>query len=125
MRRPLLPLAALAAAAVGLASCGGTDDGASGCTPGPTLTVLAEDALKFGADAYEASPGCLEVTYQNQGSIAHTLLIKNVKGFKLSVGRTDKGTVQLEPGSYTLYCDVAGHESAGMVADLTVTELTG
>ena len=113
MRRPLLTLAALATAAAGLAACGGTDGGASGCTPGPTLTVLAEDALKF------------EVTYQNQGSIAHTLLIKNVKGFKLSVGRTDKGTVQLEPGSYTLYCDVAGHESAGMVADLTVTELTG
>lgn len=125
MRRPLLTLAALAAASLGLAACGGTDDGASGCAPGSKLTVLAEDALTFGADAYEVSSGCVEVTYENGGSIAHTLLIKNVKGFKLAVGRSDTGTVQLEPGSYTLFCDVAGHESAGMVAGLTVTAPTG
>ena len=124
MRRPLLTLAGLAVLGGVLAGCGG-DDGASGCTPGPQLTVVAEDSLKFGADAYEVDAGCVEVTYENAGSIAHTLLIKGVKGFKLSVGTTDVGTVQLEPGTYTLFCDVAGHEAAGMVADLTVTAPAG
>ena len=47
-------------------------------------------------------------------------LIKDVDGFKLSIGREDDGSVDLEAGSYTLYCDVAGHEAAGMVADLVV-----
>lgn len=124
MRRPILTIAALAAIGAGLTGCGG-DDGASGCTPGPELTVVAEDALRFGADAYEADAGCLEITYENAGSIAHTLLIKNVKGFKLSVGSTDVGTVQLEPGAYTLFCDVAGHEAAGMKAALTVAAPAG
>jgi len=124
MRRPLLTLAGLAVVGGALAGCGG-DDGASGCTPGPQLTVVAEDALTFGADSYTAEAGCVEITYENAGSIAHTLLIKNVKGFKLSVGRTDVGTVQLEPGTYTLFCDVPGHEAAGMVADLTVAAPSG
>jgi uncharacterized cupredoxin-like copper-binding protein len=120
MRRPPLTLAAVAAAVVGLAACGGTDDGASGCTPGPSLTVHAQDALTFDAEAYDTAPGCVGFTYVNDGSIAHTLLIKGVKGFKLAVGSTDTGAVSLEPGTYTLFCDVSGHEVAGMVADLTV-----
>lgn len=124
MRRPLLTLAAAVAIGGSLAGCGG-DDGASGCTPGPQLTVVAEDSLEFGAGAYDAVAGCVEVTYENAGSIAHTLLIKDVSGFKLAVGSTDTGTVELEPGTYTLYCDVAGHESAGMVADLTVAAPAG
>jgi uncharacterized cupredoxin-like copper-binding protein len=57
----------------------------------------------------------------NDGTVAHTLLVKGVSGFKLEVGDEDEGTVELEPGEYTLYCDVAGHEAAGMVATLTVS----
>jgi uncharacterized cupredoxin-like copper-binding protein len=63
----------------------------------------------------------VEFTYENQGSVAHTLLIKGKSGFKLSVGDTDTGTIELEAGGYTLFCDVAGHEAAGMKADLTVS----
>jgi len=31
----------------------------------------------------------------------------------------------LAPGTYELYCDIAGHEAAGMLAELTVTEGAG
>ena len=63
----------------------------------------------------------MEFTYENEGDTAHTLLIRGESGFKLSMGDTDTGTVDLPAGSYELYCDVAGHESAGMVADLDVS----
>lgn len=125
MRRTLLSLAGAAALAVTLTACGDsgddTTDTASCTTSDSSVTVEAQDALKFDADAYEAGAGCVDITYTNAGSVAHTLLVKGQSGFKLSVGDTDEGTIELTPGTYTLYCDVAGHEAAGMKADLTVT----
>ena len=124
MRRTLLSLAGAAALAVTLTACGDSgDDSASSddCTTSSSVNVRAEDALKFDADSYEADAGCVELTYTNGGSVAHTLLIKGKSGFKLSIGDTDTGTIELEPGSYTLFCDIAGHEAAGMKADLTVS----
>jgi plastocyanin len=122
MRRPLLTLAAVLALAAPLTACGGSDDEASGCSP-PTsdLAVGAKDELKFSADRFETEAGCIDVTYTNEGEIAHTLLIKGTSGFKLSVGDTDSGTVDLPTGSYVLFCDVSGHEAAGMEAELTVS----
>ena len=122
MRRTVLSLAAVAALAAPIAACGGSDgDAASGCTP-PTsdLAVGAQDDLTFDADRFEADAGCVEVTYTNEGAIAHTLLIKGEPDLKLSVGDTDTGTVDLPAGTYVLFCDVSGHEAAGMEAELVV-----
>jgi plastocyanin len=113
------------ALAITLAACGG-DDGDTGSTPtssasgGSSIVVKARDQLKFDKDAYEAEAGTVDVTYQNTGSVAHTLLVKGKSGFKLAVGSTDEGSIDLDPGTYTLYCDIAGHEAAGMKAELTV-----
>lgn len=110
-----------AAVAAPVAACGGSDDEASGCTPATSdVTVGAQDDLTFDAAGYEADAGCIEITYTNEGSQAHTLLIEGKSGFKLAVGDTDQGTVDLPVGTYTLYCDVAGHQAAGMEADLIV-----
>jgi plastocyanin len=121
MRCTLLSLAATAVLIAPVAACGGSDDEASGCSP-PTgdLAVGANDDLTFDAEGYEAEAGCIDVTYTNDGTIAHTLLVKGKSGFKLSVGDTDSGTVELPAGTYVLFCDVAGHESAGMEAELVV-----
>ena len=119
-RTPLLTLAAAAAIGTTLVGCGGSDDAASGCTAGPKLEVHAKDDLKFDKDEYSAKPGCVEFDYVNDGSTAHTLLIKGVKDFKLSMGSKDDGATDLAAGTYTIYCDVAGHESAGMEATVTV-----
>jgi uncharacterized cupredoxin-like copper-binding protein len=123
MRRPLLPLAAAAALATALTACGGDDGGeASSCSPPDSeITVHALDELKFDADAYDGEAGCIELTYVNDGSVAHTLLVKGKSGFKLSIGDTDTGTIDLPAGTYELFCDVAGHEGAGMRADLAVS----
>jgi plastocyanin len=125
MRR--LPLAIAAGSlllAVPLAACGGDDSSTGSSTPTGSdnqLTVHATNALKFDRADYTAKAGEIDVEYINDGNIGHTLLIKKVSGFKLTVGKTDDGTVNLKAGTYTLYCDIPGHEAAGMEATLTVS----
>lgn len=126
MRRTLTCIAGAAALALPLAACGSSgssDSGAStgDCTPTSNVAVKAFDRLKFDADTFNASAGCIEVTYTNEGALAHTLLVKGQSGFKLSIGKSDQGTIELPAGTYRLYCDLPGHESAGMHAELVVT----
>ncbi len=113
-----------------LAGCGGDDDGGGGdgLSTGSgdgggdgTVTVVAQDSLRFDQDDYTASAGDVTIEYENAGNLTHTLLIDGVDDFKLSVtsnGDTDEGTVELEPGDYRIFCDIPGHES--MEATLTV-----
>lgn len=86
------------------------------------MTVHAQDSLKFDKSDYSAKTGDIKIAYVGDGSLTHTLLIKDKSGFKLQVSHDTKtGTVNLAPGTYTLYCDIPGHESAGMKATLTVS----
>jgi plastocyanin len=128
MHRSLrLSLAAALLAAPLLTACGDDDDSSSSSTTsaaaagGSALEVGGTDQLTFDKSSYEAEAGTIDITYVNEGSVVHTLLIEGVDDFKLSIGDTDEGTVELEPGTYLLYCDVAGHQAAGMEADLTVS----
>lgn len=128
MHRRIIHLTGAIALATALTACGDSgDSGDSGsaagdCTPpAASLTVGAQDKLMFDESSYQADAGCVELNYVNEGSVAHTLLIKGKSGFKLSVGTADSGSIELEPGTYRLYCDIAGHESAGMHAELTVS----
>ncbi|MEQ1787730.1 MAG: sulfocyanin-like copper-binding protein [Acidimicrobiales bacterium] len=121
MRRTPLALATASLAGL-LAACGGSGDAASGCSPATAdLTVEANDDLSFDAESYDSSAGCIEVTYDNTGSLGHTLLVRGTSGFKLTVGDVATGTVDLAPGTYELFCDIAGHEAGGMKADLVVS----
>ncbi len=131
--RPVRRVVAAAAVLVlSVSGCGGDDDDvASDQEPvdqsaaageGDAVVVIAED-IDFGEDDYEAEAGEVSFVYENQGNIIHTLLIKDVDGFGLEVssaGDVDEGSVQLDAGEYELYCDVPGHEVAGMVATLVV-----
>lgn len=128
MRSRLVSLAGAGALVLTLAACGDSgDDGGDGgaaadCSPaGSTITVGALDQLTFDSEQYEADAGCIQITYRNEGSLAHTLLVKEQSGFKLSVGDTDTGVIELDAGTYTLFCDIAGHEAGGMTAELTVS----
>lgn len=108
----------------------GDDDGGDGTTPttgggggGSTLEVIARD-IEFDRDDYAAQAGTIDVVYRNEGVLVHSLMIEDVEGFRLEVestGDEDTGTVELDPGSYTLFCDIPGHRAAGMEATLEVS----
>ena len=118
-----------AVAVLALVGCGSEDGaGAGGSTPvpEPDLTVEAHD-IDFDSDVYELTSGEQQVAYRQEGETRHTLLVETadgtaIDGFELEVdgSSSDVGTVDLEAGRYTLYCDVAGHRAAGMEADLVV-----
>lgn len=110
------------------AGCGDDDSGsdvsvATQPEPAEPMTVVAED-IDFPHGEYHVAAGEVDVVYENEGSIAHTLLIDDVDGFKLSVrskGDVDEGSVELDPGEYELYCDIPGHRNGGMEATLVVS----
>ena len=116
---------AAAMVAVPLGGCGGgCSSGSGGSVSGADVTVHAQDSLRFDKTTYNAKAGELTIGYVDDGSLTHTLLIQDNSSFKLQVsGRGDSksGKVTLTPGSYTIFCDVPGHESAGMKATLNVS----
>jgi uncharacterized cupredoxin-like copper-binding protein len=59
----------------------------------------------------------------NDGNIPHTLLIDGKDGFEIDVnnhGEVQTKSITLTAGSYTIYCNIAGHRAAGMLATLLV-----
>ena len=126
MRTPLhRALCVAAIAALPLAACGGSDDEGgdddADAPAGDAIVVNALDSLAFDPDSLEAPAGAIEFTLVNDGSLPHTLVIEERESdLKLSVGSTDSGTITLEEGEYTYYCDVPGHRGGGMEGSLTV-----
>lgn len=88
---------------------------------GPEVTITPFD-IGFRVKQLTAPAGKVQVNYADEGA-RHTLVIDNVPGIRLEVGKPgDKasGVVDLKPGAYTFYCDVPGHRAAGMEGTLTV-----
>lgn len=100
---------------------GGEGEGAAG---GATAEFVAID-LAYEAAPTEVAAGTVEFALDNQGAIEHNVVIEELDDevvVEAPGGGTDTGTVELEPGEYTYYCDIAGHRAAGMEGTLTVTE---
>ena len=125
MRFPLVRFAAIATfVVVPLAACGSgasTSSSSSSSAPG-TVTVHAKDTLSFDKGSYSATAGDVTFDYVDDGNIPHTL---NIEGqtFEIDVnshGEKKSASINLPAGTYTLYCNVPGHRSAGMHATLTV-----
>jgi uncharacterized cupredoxin-like copper-binding protein len=134
MYRRVAVLMLVSVVVIVLVACGGGESSSSESSAESTLpdaiespqdggvTVVATD-LRLSAAMFRAAAGPVEFTYRNDGQVEHTLVIEGVNGFRLDVpkhGDVDKASVDLSPGSYTIFCDVPGHRGAGMHATLTV-----
>jgi plastocyanin len=124
--------AAFVAVAALVSSCGG--DGGGGERRSVTVTTGAGDtsaSVTVGAhDVYfdvteiNAPAGALEVDLVERGAQTHSFVVDGVDGFKLEVSggsRNDTGSLELEAGTYTYYCDVPGHRGQGMEGRLVVS----
>lgn len=118
-KRFYLVAALLVVAALALTACGG--GGAAGPEP-LNITIKGQD-IKFDTPTITAKAGqVVNVTYINEGALDHTFLIDGVvTEQKVAPGATlNFSFTAPAAGTYTYYCNVAGHKEAGMTGTLTV-----
>jgi plastocyanin len=119
---------ALALSSMVIVGCGGDDgstsNGGDAATPADVV-MRGNDALKWDQKTYTAKAGQITIEIVNDGIQPHTAVIEKVPTFKKLIvnkkGEKARGTVTLQPGTYVVYCDVAGHRGAGMEAELVVS----
>jgi plastocyanin len=110
-----------------LSACGGGSSAPAETIPADAgLVVKSIQSIRFVASEYSATAGEIKVAFSNEDTVRHTLLVVQdgvkVPDFKLVVpekGALDVGNINLAAGSYTLICDVPGHQN--MKANLTVS----
>jgi manganese oxidase len=88
----------------------------------PVRVTLREMAVEPASLEVPAGPVVLEVV--NDGSATHDLQVEELGVATPMLNAGERDTLDLgvlEPGTYTLFCSVAGHRPAGMEATLTVT----
>jgi plastocyanin len=110
-----------------LSACGGGTSAPAQTIPSDAgIIVKNVKSIRFDASEYSAPAGDIKVVTVNEDTVRHTLLVVKdgvkVPNFKLVVaeeGAVDVGVINLAAGSYTVICDVPGHQN--MKATLTVS----
>jgi plastocyanin len=87
------------------------------------ITIDAVDGTAFSAKTARAKPGKVTFDMPNKSPLDHNIALKGVPGAAGKIiphGAVSTFTATLKPGKYTFYCEVPGHEAAGMKGTLTV-----
>jgi plastocyanin len=113
--------------ATGGSSTGGSSTGGSS-TGGTVVEIdIAQSGFAFVKSKATAPAGKVTLKAMNPQSTPHNISIESDDGSvdqdgpNVSDGGVSQVTVTLQPGKYTYYCSVPGHEDAGMKGTLTVT----
>jgi plastocyanin len=103
----------------------GPAPGAGGAGGGGGTPVAFDGAdLTFTPKEATAPAGPVAITLKNVGAIQHNLVIEGHPEFKkldVAPGGSATGTFDAKPGTYVLFCDIAGHRPAGMESKLIVS----
>lgn len=129
-------------AVVLLVGCGGSDEPSAAPTssspatsapptesPSPsasgTVVTVTETEYALQLSPNTFSPGTYTFVAENAGNTTHALEIEGPgieeqKTNTLSPGDSGQLTVELQAGTYELYCPVGGHKDLGMKTEITV-----
>jgi plastocyanin len=95
-----------------------------GGTGALALTADPGGDLSFDKQELEAPAGEVTIAMDNPSSVPHNVSIEgsgvDEEGETVDQGETSEVSAELEPGEYTFYCSVAGHQEGGMEGTLTV-----
>ena len=124
--------AAAAATSTEGAATEGTDTAATADGAAGEGVILGADDIYYVHDGVQsneeeltltASAGEVEMTLDNEGVLPHNIVVEEADDtlvVEAEAGASETGSIQLESGDYTLYCNIEGHREAGMEASLTV-----
>jgi uncharacterized cupredoxin-like copper-binding protein len=134
----ILGVAALSLVAAG---CGGDDEdttaasvptttstgatGATGAAGGGETAKVSETEYKLDPSDPSVKAGSVTFDVSNDGQVTHSLEVEG-NGLEedlpadLAPGDTGKLTVDLEPGTYTMYCPIDDHRAKGMEGTIEV-----
>ncbi len=115
----IIAIAGLVAAACG---GGGGGSGSGGGSQAPAVRVTLSE-FKFDPAPIEV-PANTKVSFQltNSGTVEHDITAKDL-GLHMLVAaakRSQEEVGPFKPGTYDIYCGVAGHKEAGMVGKIVV-----
>ncbi len=92
---------------------------------GGTVKISADPSgnLAFQQKSVTTKAGAVTIDFTNQSPVGHDVKVQDSSGQQLGgtdivTGGSASATVQLDPGTYTFYCDVPGHQQAGMQGKL-------
>jgi uncharacterized cupredoxin-like copper-binding protein len=91
------------------------------------LTANPQGMLMFNTKSLKAKAGKVTIVLTNPktSGVPHGISITghgvNAKSKVVGPGKTTSVTATLKKGSYTFYCQVPGHEAAGMKGTLKIT----
>lgn len=110
--------------AVGLVALIRDDGGDSGS--GGASSELNVQLTEFSITGDLTAPaGSVTLDVTNAGAIEHNLAVRGTDLITQNLQSRGVATLQLgelTPGTYEIFCNIAGHAASGMVADLVITE---
>jgi plastocyanin len=126
-RLPFLALLGLLVACSSPAPTGdatGDSDGSPDAALAPISVTVSDFMIE--PNEFEAAGPTVTVEAINDGPTPHNFTVRDSDGnvvlatADLSTGESEVVSAELEPGEYTIFCSLAGHESLGMSGTLTV-----
>ncbi len=88
------------------------------------VDAAGDESLRFDRSTVHTTSGRVSIEMANPSAIPHAIGIRghgiDAAGQSVSQDGTSRVGADLEPGTYQLFCPVAGHEQAGMTATLVV-----
>jgi plastocyanin len=116
------PFATAAPVSGGSAVAGGGGGSEAPAPAGDNAINAVEKDFAIALDKTTIKAGSITINVKNDGPSPHNIQIKelNKATNNIDSGKTATLTVDLKPGTYTVICDIPGHEQLGMHVTLTV-----